>query len=744
MSIKTFTLALFGLTALHAGNLLAAPVSPETSLVANGNFETDANADAWPDNWGRLPEATWEKEGDNRFLRLTSPAAGKTVLLYQPITIPPEAKAVEVSWRWRILNLQKGKQSWFDARIMMDWKDAIGGKKLQPGPPAPNTGKNTDGWVERSAKFLVPEGAKILEFMPTLFQVETGTFDLDDVVVKATDAAPLTEAAQLKAAELKEKQDKEAQARQAKAAQNAQADGSLISNGSFETDKNADSWPDDWGRTNESSWENETNNRFLRMVSPAPDKLVVTYREIVIPQNVEALELSWRQRVSNLKPGKEAWFDARIMMEWKDAAGRKMSGAPGAPYSRKNTDGWVQRNIKFLVPKGALSLEFMPALFQVESGTFDLDDIVLKPTDAALLTVAATKAQAEAKYFDVAPEAPQPAKWPQELRVVGNKVLNKDGKEVWLQGLNIVSLEWNVRGENVLRSALVATDDWKANIIRLPLKDSFWFGKGAGQNDGGAAYRKLVDDFVNLVANRGAYVLIDLHQYRAPRRAHVEFWKDVAAKYKNHPAILFDLMNEPHGVSWKVWRDGGFVEDKNAPADEDAFLSPEEKALNAKGFHSVGMQALLDAVRTTGAKNIVLAGGLDWAYDLSGINEGFALNDKSGNGIIYSTHIYPWKKDWQNKVLVIADKHPILVGEVGASNKKMDFIPAEQQEDAATWVPRILGLIQKHKLHWTAWSFHPGASPVMIKGWDFTPTPEWGAFAKRALAGEKFPPQPLR
>jgi len=41
--------------------------------------------------------------------------------------------------------------------------------------------QSTEGWVERSAKFLVPEGAKTLDFMPALFQVETGTFDLDDM-----------------------------------------------------------------------------------------------------------------------------------------------------------------------------------------------------------------------------------------------------------------------------------------------------------------------------------------------------------------------------------------------------------------------------------------------------------------------------------------------------------------------------------------------------------------------------------
>ena len=90
------------------------------------------------------------------------------------------------------------------------------------------------------------------------------------------------------------------------------------------------------------------------------------------------------------------------------------------------------------------------------------------------------------------------------------------------------------------------------------------------------------------------------------------------------------------------------------------------------------------------------------------------------------------------KVLLVADKHPNFVGEVGADIKKMTFIPAEAQEDAATWVPEMLGLIQKHKLHWTGFSFHPKASPVMINGWDYAPTPVWGQPAQDALSGKQF------
>jgi endoglucanase len=318
----------------------------------------------------------------------------------------------------------------------------------------------------------------------------------------------------------------------------------------------------------------------------------------------------------------------------------------------------------------------------------------------------------------------------------------KDGTPVQLQGVNVVSLEWSVRGEQVVKATQVAIEQWKANIIRLPVKEEYWFGGGA--KDDGAAYRGLVDQVVTFAANRGAYLLLDLHRFKAPKQEHIDFWKDAAARYKDHPAVLFDLFNEPHGTSWEVWRNGGFVAEKRKAGDEDNFTTKDEQAKAAQGFQAVGMQALLDAVRGTGARNVVLAGGLDYAYDLSGIANGYALEDKTGNGIIYSTHIYPWKKGWQEKVLVVADKHPILVGEVGANTKKMEWLKPEWQEDAATWVPAMIGCIQKHNLHWTAFSFHPKSAPHLLTGWDYTPTPEWGEPVKRALAGEKFELDKLR
>lgn len=109
-----------------------------------------------------------------------------------------------------------------------------------------------------------------------------------------------------------------------------------------------------------------------------------------------------------------------------------------------------------------------------------------------------------------------------------------------------------------------------------------------------------------------------------------------------------------------------------------------------------------------------------------------------------ASHIYPWKSDWEGKVLRAAEKYPIFLGEVGADVKKMSFLPDDRQEDPYTWVPDMLGAIQKYRLHWTGWCFHPAATPIMISDWKYTPTPFWGQPAKDALAGKPFEMKRMR
>lgn len=528
----------------------------------------------------------------------------------------------------------------------------------------------------------------------------------------------------------------------------AAAVGSLLSNGDFQQDADVDHWPDHWSRGDAGTgWQSESGESYVRFASPEPGKKVAVSRDIVLPAGVTGLEIAIRYRTQGVKRGGKPWSDARAIFHFLNVEEKALSPDPSPIVFGDNQADWKETRRQLIVPAGAATLRLMPGLFHVAAGTLDVAEIrVSAMEDAEVEALVARRAALKAREAEraaiIAKDLTLPAITP-ELKVAGNQVVRAaDGRPVWLQGLSLDSMQWSHQGENVPWSMRVALDEWKANVIRLPVHDSYWFGKGKGQPAGGAeAYRKAVDDLIRFASTRGAWVLLDLHQFGAPTDAHVAFWKDAAVRYRNHPAVLFELFNEAHGITWQLWRDGGSLQDV-----QHSDVNPTENTLKTEADSTPGMQALVKAVRDTGAKNIILMGGLDWAYDLSGIADGFALDDLGGNGIIYVSHIYPWKKDWQEKVLVVADKHPIIVTEIGCPRRWEDFafIPPAQRYPLEGWSEDVLGMIQKYKLHWTGFSFHPSCGPQLLMDWDYTPTPFWGVFVQEALRGRRFEMKAMR
>jgi hypothetical protein len=359
-----------------------------------------------------------------------------------------------------------------------------------------------------------------------------------------------------------------------------------------------------------------------------------------------------------------------------------------------------------------------------------------------------------------------------QLQVRGNKIvlLKDENVGVWLTGLNLGGSDWSrsLDAEHMPRQVDEIIQHWNVNVMRIPVSLRGWYGAiRLNKDDPGNAegYRRGLRDYIEKFTQAGIYVIIDLHEFHYPKasgkftspfqRAEenkgegVEypgvpaFWKEIAEDeyYANHPGVMFGILNEhtyavPDDVykNWDIWRNGG-VHHEN-------------------GEIIIGHQQILDAIRDAGAKNIVAAGGLDWAYDLSGIagaatdcGTSFALEDKTGYGVLYDSHIYPWKDEagWDEKVGAARKLFPVLIGEVGYdpgdgthkihAPKKWDMTRHEEWSNMFfNFVKDKDGVYGGVPLHYTAWCFHTGASPRILADWDFTPTVYWGAHVKGQLA----------
>jgi hypothetical protein len=350
-------------------------------------------------------------------------------------------------------------------------------------------------------------------------------------------------------------------------------------------------------------------------------------------------------------------------------------------------------------------------------------------TAAAVMIVAAMLA------FITGCQTPARAGKPLALKVAGTQILDSHNHPVRLQGVNAACMEFTSDGEgHILKTVDVAIRDWHVNIIRLPLSQDRWFGKAHEQTDGGKAYRALVDQIVNECATQHCYIILDLHwsdcnewgknigQHSMPDTNSLVFWKSCAPVYANNSAVLFDLYNEPHDVSWEVWLNGGQIRDK-----------PNRRDMKVNDYQCVGMQAVLDAVRATGAKNVVICGGLDWAYDFSGILDGRQLSDPKGDGVIYANHCYDNKHEsvqvWIEKMELATAKLPVIISEFGGNSGPSKIVPDDN------WLLHVLQAIQEHQWSYTAWDLHPFAGPRLISDWNYMPSPRFGVFVKEALAG---------
>ncbi len=336
------------------------------------------------------------------------------------------------------------------------------------------------------------------------------------------------------------------------------------------------------------------------------------------------------------------------------------------------------------------------------------------------------------------PVDPPPSTGPAPaLHVSGNKVVTAAGAQYRLLGVNRASAEFAcVQGKGMWDSGPVdqasvnAMLAWHIRAVRIPLNEDCWLGLSGTPS--GATYQQAVKDYVNLLVTNGINPILDLHwthgQYTGNVSACADvnatcqkpmpsmqytptFWTQVATAFKGDNAVVFDLFNEPYPdaadnwanptAEWTCLRDGG--------------------TCTGFTYEVAGMQDLVDAVRATGATNVIMSAGLRWTNDLTQWLT-YKPADPTGN-LMASWHSYNFNacvttSCWDNEIGTVAAQVPLLAGEIGQNTCAHDYID------------QVMAWLDQHGLGYTAWTWNPwgcGQGNVLIEDYGGTPTQTYGA-----------------
>ena len=246
------------------------------------------------------------------------------------------------------------------------------------------------------------------------------------------------------------------------------------------------------------------------------------------------------------------------------------------------------------------------------------------------------------------------------LHVEGTKLMNERGEPIVLHGMSSHGLQWY--GNFATENAIKATADRGANLFRCAM----YTGEG-----GYISNPSVKDTLINAVDSairQDMYVIIDWHilsdgdpMTNADKAE--EFFAEMAERYGDNPAVLYEICNEPNGgVSW----DG-----------------------NVKPY----AERIIPVIRAR-SNGIILVGSPTWSQDLHEA----AKNPIDAENIMYTCHFYAGTHtDWLRQRIADCGL-PVFVSEWGTS--AADGNGGIYLEESKKWID----FMNERGISWANWS----------------------------------------
>jgi endoglucanase len=320
-----------------------------------------------------------------------------------------------------------------------------------------------------------------------------------------------------------------------------------------------------------------------------------------------------------------------------------------------------------------------------------------------------------------------------QLHVSGNKLVNASGAQVVLHGVDRSGTEYMcVQGNGIFdgpsdQASISAMKAWGVTAVRVPLNEACWNAESyVNSAYAGANYQNAIKAYVSLLNANGMVAILDLHwtdgaytgpssgcssaqavcQKPMPDAAQaIPFWTSVANTFKGNDAVIFDLFNEPYAsratgsttTGWQCWLSGGTC----------AGIS----------YQVAGMQSMVNAVRSTGANNVIMLGGEEYSNDLTQWLT-YEPSDPDHN-LTASWHSYNFntcssQSCWTSQVAPVIAKVPVIAGEIG------------ENDCADGYVDPLMSWLDSESTSYLAWAwnadFNCSSGPGLVSDYTGTPT----------------------
>eukprot|EP01060_Flectonema_neradi_P041724 TRINITY_DN99_c0_g1_i13.p1 TRINITY_DN99_c0_g1~~TRINITY_DN99_c0_g1_i13.p1 ORF type:complete len:1453 (+),score=369.44 TRINITY_DN99_c0_g1_i13:47-4405(+) len=222
----------------------------------------------------------------------------------------------------------------------------------------------------------------------------------------------------------------------------------------------------------------------------------------------------------------------------------------------------------------------------------------------------------------------------------GLQLVDESGSAVQLIGISSHGLHW-FPNCYTKESITFLVENWGINVFRA----SMYVGEGGYATNPNV--KNKVKEIVQWCKELGIYVIIDWHMLTpgnpndATYSGAADFWNEMATLYKDEKHVLYEVANEPNGVSWS----------------------------EVKQY----LDNMIDVIRAVDSETIIICGTPTWSQD---IDQPAAIPVARPYHVMYTFHFYAGSHiSLLGRVEQYASQIPIFVTEWGTTQATGDVGP---------------------------------------------------------------------